>query len=384
MSNTRRRMAFAGLTLLLVVALLEGLLRLVMAVGPFTLHYLDYKTEQWHVDDNPHWGVWHRPDVTTTHVKSCVEATYTTNAFGMRDQPREKAKSGPRVAVLGDSFVEGYLVDDTETFARVLQDDVLEGQAEVLNFGTSGFFGTTQQWLVYEHLARDFSPDVVIVAFLNENDLFDCSWAYWQQRPPRRRPYLVESDTDPSGYELFYPDIEAHAERPGQRLENLLMRYSYLARLANELSLRIKYAGLPPKALEVYAEPPGELVADAWKVVEEALRRLKAATERDGAELVVVQLVDPAQIDPARAEAISAFEGHDPMTPNRHMAALTRRLGVRHLALHDAFVAHRDTHHLKPPYFSMTCDGHWSPVGHAVAATAIGRFLVDEGLVTAP
>jgi len=384
MPTTRRRLTFAGLTFVLVVVLLEGLLRVVMAVGPFTFHYLDYKTDEWHVDDNPHWGVWHLPDAETTHVKSCVEATYRTNAFGMRDQPRREQKEGPRIAVLGDSFVEGYLVEDDETMTRVLQDEVFGGRVEVLNFGTSGFFGTTQEWLVYEHLARKFSPDVVVLAFLNENDLFDCSWRYWQQQDPRRRPYLVPSEAEAGSFELFYPDVEARRARPGRWVENQLMRYSYVARLANEVSLRLKYAGRPPKALEVYAATPNELVSGAWAVVEEALTRLSAATRRDGAELVIVQLVDPAQIDPARADAIRRFEGHDPLVPNRRLAALTARLGIRTHALHDDFVVYRDEEGLAPPYFSMTCDGHWAPIGHSLAAKSIGRFLVAEGLVSGP
>ena len=58
------------------------------------------------------------------------------------------------------------------------------------------------------------------------------------------------------------------------------------------------------------------------------------------------------------------------MTPNRRMAALTTRLGLRYLSLYEAFVSHRDAHDLRP---HMSRDGHWSPLGHEVAAQAIGQ-----------
>lgn len=378
-----RRLALLGLKLLIVLLMMEGLLWLALTLGPpRLLHYLDYKTQPWHTDDNPHWGVWHLPEVETHHVKSCVEATYTTNSHGMRDVARSEARTDGkrRVAVLGDSFAEGYLVDDADTLSQAMEREVFGGRAEVLNFGTSGYFGTTQQWLLYEHLAKRFQPDVVVVAFLNENDLFDVSWRYWQDRPPRYRPYLVPDDAANEGFSLFYPDVAPAAVSASKRIENLLMRLSAIARVANELSLRIRYAGQPPKALDVYAEPPGPLVAEAWTVVEEALRRLATATRRDGAELVVMQLVDPAQIDPARAAAVAQHAGHDIWAPQARLAAITARLGVRYLSLREAFESHRDVHALEPPYFGYSCDGHWSPLGHRVAAETLGAFLSDEGL----
>ena len=174
-----------------------------------------------------------------------MEATYTTNAFGMRDQARTKDKARPRVAVLGDSFVEGYLVDDDQTFTRVMQDRVFEGSTEVLTSGTSGFFGTTQQWLVYEHLARD-SPDVVVVAFLNENDLFDCSWAYCKtnhrvgtlphpvHRGPERLRPLLSGGRGPGRVD------EPHRGEPADAHQ--------LPGAPRRGSARLRYTGQPPGA----------------------------------------------------------------------------------------------------------------------------------------
>ena len=375
-----RRVAFTALALLLVLLAIEGLLRLATAASPLAFHHWEYRTAAWLLDDNPHWGVWHAPDAESRHVRPCGEATYRSNSWGMRDVARSKEPDRrPRIAMLGDSFVEGAFVDDDATLPRLLEREALGGVAEVLNFGTSGCFGTTQEWLLYEHLARDFQPDLVVVAFFNENDLFDVSWRYWSERPPRRRPYLVPGEG--GRFELFYPEVEPVARPLGARVENHLMRYSHLARLVQEVGLRLKYAGRPPKALEVYADPPGPLVAEAWRVVAEALRRLQAATARDGAELVVVQLVDPAQIDPAQAARIASYEGHDALAPNRRLRAIAAELDLRYLSLHDAFVSRRDALGLEPPYFSAACDGHYQRSGNLLAAETIAAFLRDQGLV---
>ena len=374
-----RRLALGAAKLVFAVLLVELLLRGVLAVSPVELVYLNYRTAPWHVDDHPHWGVWHQPEVVTTHVKSCLEVTYTTNRFGMRDKPRELARSGPRVAVLGDSFVEGYVVGDDEVFTRVLEDELHAGGAEFLNFGTSGFFGTTQEWLVYQHLAREFRPDLVILAFLNENDLFDNSWSRWEGSD-RRRPYLLERDD--GSFDLFYPEVEGTRHGFGAALSNALMRFSYLARVANELSLQLRYRDEQPRALEVYAEQPDPEMAAAWRVTEEALRRLRDAVQADGAELLVVQLAEPAQLDPAQAERIAAVPGHDVLAPNRRLAEITGRLGVDYLSLYEPFVAYRDAHDLGPPYFALTCDRHWSALGHRVAAEAIAEHLERSGLLS--
>lgn len=377
-----RRIGGLALKLLFMLVLTEVLLRLVLAIVPVPLLYLNYKTSEWLRDDHPDFGVWHLADAETTHVKTCTEATYTSNSHGMRDRPRTLEKTKPRVAVLGDSFTEGFLVDDDQTFSAVLEDQVFKGQAEFLNFGTSGSFGTTQEWLLYEHLARDFDPDVVIVAFLNENDLYDNSLWYWEDNP-RRRPYLLR-DAEAGGFALSWSDGETDRYEVGAAAKNLLMRFSFIARLANEVSLRARYSGPHPAAMDVYNTNLDANHALAWDTTRAALERLRDAVKRDGKQLLLVQLVDQAQIDPDRIEQVNAQAGFDTTFPNRHLELLARELGIRYLSLQSAFEAYRDDQKLEWPYFGLTCDRHWSPLGHEVAARAIGVHLQETGLLETP
>lgn len=393
--SSRRTVAFAAAGLVLAVLVVELLLRGVFAVAPLELHFFKYRTAPWIRDDHPGWGPWHHADAETVHVMRCAEARYTSNSFGMRDRPRQLARTAgtPRVAVLGDSFTEGFLVGDDETFCALLEDRHFSGGVEFLNFGTSGNLGTTQQWLQYEHLARRFGPDVVLVAFLHENDLYENVLWYWEERgdADRRRPYLMRggegegAGTADGDWALRWVGEETTRFGWRQRAGNLLMRWSYLARVLNEVSLTLKYRGAhlgsEVPSLEVYDARLPERMGLAWDTTRESLRRLRDAVAADGGRLALVELAEQAQIDPALRAGIEAAEGHDPAFPGRQLQAIAADLGVGYHSLVPAFVAYRDAHQLPPPYFGRTCDRHWSQLGHRVAAEELARYLRASGLL---
>ena len=117
------------------------------------------------------------------------------NSHGYRDRERTKAKPGGvyRIAVLGDSFVEGRQVALEDTFCAVLErilnsKSVLAGKAvEVLNFGVSGY-GTAQELLTLRHDVYAFAPDRVILAVFTANDVADNSQELSNRL--RARPYF--------------------------------------------------------------------------------------------------------------------------------------------------------------------------------------------------
>src|SRR5262245_10655025 len=117
------------------------------------------------------------------------------NSEGLRD--REHAKAKPRhtfrIAVLGDSYAEAMQVPAEETFWAVLERELpscrlLRGhQIEVINFGVAGY-GTAQELLTLRHRVWDYSPDLVLLAFLSGNDVRN-NLRSLEQDP--MRPYFV-------------------------------------------------------------------------------------------------------------------------------------------------------------------------------------------------
>ena len=73
------------------------------------------------------------------------------------------------VALIGDSYVEGWYVSDTETTAQRLQSRL---SRPVINLGVAGY-GTNQELLVLQKDAIRFNPRVIIFFFFEGNDFYD-------------------------------------------------------------------------------------------------------------------------------------------------------------------------------------------------------------------
>ncbi|MGH2374006.1 MAG: SGNH/GDSL hydrolase family protein [bacterium] len=376
-----------GVALIVVVVVvgLEGGLRLLSLVRP--ARYFHYLTAPWVIFDNPYWEVWHPPSARADYVKACLRVTYTSNAWGMRDKPRTLEKQTFRVAVLGDSMTEGHGVNDVEVFTRLLEDEHFRGEVQFLNFGVQGS-GTIQAWQLYRHLARRFRPDLVLLMFFHDNDLVDNSWWYWERyAPDRRRPYLRPAA---GGHVLFYPPVPLGSGTGGSRerllrLKNRVATLSYLVRYLDEVRLTLSMRGLTQGEMDetnVYRVSPTPLWEQSWNVTAEALRRLHEQVKADGAKLVVVQLPGWQGMDPRADAAVASRPGFDPLYPERRLARIVASLqGARFFSLSQPFASFRDANGLRPPYLSYPCDGHWSPLGHRVAAAALADFLLRSGLL---
>jgi hypothetical protein len=78
---------------------------------------------------HPVFGVWHAPDTVKQH-------TSRSNSVGARDVERARTSTRPRVVVLGDSFLEGWGVDEPERLSNRLE---AATGVEHLNFAMAHF-----------------------------------------------------------------------------------------------------------------------------------------------------------------------------------------------------------------------------------------------------
>lgn len=90
----------------------------------------------------------------------------TTNADGLRTNlPKERTPGVARVALMGDSTVFGWGVNDGESVADGLQaalDQEIPAEVEVLNAGQPGYSTTQAAWL-FDEVVAAYAPDRVIV-----------------------------------------------------------------------------------------------------------------------------------------------------------------------------------------------------------------------------
>jgi GDSL-like lipase/acylhydrolase family protein len=91
----------------------------------------------------------------------------STNSSGLRAS--QEYEVGPRTSdvqrllLLGDSFTYGEGVANEETFAHILESDLLSGW-EVINMAVQGY-GTDQQLLTYDHFGKKYEADIVLLGF---------------------------------------------------------------------------------------------------------------------------------------------------------------------------------------------------------------------------
>ena len=313
-----------------------------------------------------HFGVWHHPSSTYLHKKPCFTQTYTSNAYGMRDKERTMDAGQPRVVVLGDSFIEGWGNASEDRLSNRLE--AATGR-EVLNFGTSGGFGTIQEWLQYKYTVKQFRHDVVMLGILPRNDFEDNSLDFYKtQDTDDYRPYLVGEYPD---YKLYYPvkslPNPTLLEAAEKSLKLTLLEWSCLYRVAIYLNdFKVENMKLVPRwAPENSSDPSGGSMYyttpdSEWNIMRFALEQLVAEA---GSRKVILFTI-PAYQD---------FEHYDGKEPPlaRKLRELAERTGATYVDLMPATIARG----VKYPDLYFSCDKHWNAFGNAVAADILEPYV---------
>lgn len=320
--------------------------------------------------DNEYWKVWHYPNTTITHQRDCFEVTYYTNSLGLRGDEIDENK--PNIALLGDSFIEGYGVNNHETAVEIL--DSLVEDYNVLNFGTSGGFGTVHQVAQYENFVRHLNPDIVVLFFLNYNDLYDNALAISEG--------LLNKDTDftyPIAKDFEIVREEIKSQTSDEFIPNTIQGLYVVGAIdkgINSLTAQLQIAvnsklfDFNRRLAETYLPTETEEIQIGYDVLEKSLSRLKYLTEQDSANLVLVQIADPYQIDENWLELMQyKFEEKiDPLLPNKKVAAICQELGIDYLSMYEAAMEEIQDEDLGFPYFSYSCNRHFSPIGQRFMA----------------
>lgn len=188
------------ITLLVTYILLEFGCFILLKTRFSKAHYPSFKIikrpDSFHshiAEIKPEWGMWHYPNQTMEEKFSCLDYTVHTNSYGARDKERVKTADTNRFIFLGDSFIEGWGMNEKERLTNLLEDSL---KKEVLNFGC-GRFTPTQEYLTYKYLAKDFSHDAIVWAILPFND-FNCDDTSYHEEDnySHYQPY----------FEGYYPD----------------------------------------------------------------------------------------------------------------------------------------------------------------------------------
>ena len=351
----------------------------------------------------------------TTYVPEPIRVAY--NSEGWRDRERPKpAGSTPRVAVLGDSFVEACSVQHDEAFSSRLERlAAASGRPiEVLNFGVGGY-GTLQEYLTFTEAARQYGPRLVLLGFylgndVRNNDLALESVVNTGQVKVTSRPFLDPNRNAESDWALLPVDFERATREYGaerarrERWPLRDARKSVLLRLAGRTVRRVRRTWSEPAAIPDARPSGGEVgigigidqgdlarfgvhfcdepsaITRAWTITARILARLRDAAASSGALLVIFIVPAVEEVDPdARRIALSDADDASQICLDQapgyaRLASLLADLDIPAIDLLPAFrMAIQDG---RPDLFRR--EGHWGPAGHTLAAEQV-LTAIDEG-----
>jgi lysophospholipase L1-like esterase len=310
-------------------------------------------------DIDTSFGVWHYPDIEYRHTKACFDVLYRSNSYGARDLERERSAEGPRVVVLGDSFMEGYGVELDERLSGVLEQRT---GIPHLNFGTSGNAGPTHAFLVYRDLASQFDHSAVLAAILPENDFEDDL-----PRKGRYQPYWAGTYPD---YRLEYTLVErrSSAWSPETDLERIdlgrvLRDFTYTRNVFDLLytgykqgrARRRSQGDLGSEQSRFFAYEPAGF--DRMRYSYEQLAA--QAAPRPVVLFTIPRLPDlVAYARERRSPLDEALAAWAETIPNLHFVPLLPALHARYEGRIEDITKE----------MFLGCDAHWNPTGHRVAA----------------
>ena len=328
------------------------------------------------------------------------------NSDGLRDREHSMAKSADtvRLAVLGDSYMEAKNVALDKTFSSFLEGNLnacLEPKgkrAEIINFGVDGY-GTAQELLTFRHHAVNYSPDVVLLAFYTNNDVYNNS-----------RPLNPASYFDLSPYFVFQGDrlvlddsflrvVTPDAQQPWfRRMRIAVTSRSFTARLLYRIWGNLRsHRPLPNRVAEpgigdlenlkgkIYLPPAITQINEAWRVTEELLLILNREVRAHGAELWIVTLSNPPQVNPDLAEREKFRQGlgvDSLFYPDLRIRDFAGKNDIRVISLAPSLAEYTATHKVfinggYSPRRPLGT-GHWNETGNRVAAEIVGAQLCSS------
>ncbi|WP_320173886.1 SGNH/GDSL hydrolase family protein [Maridesulfovibrio sp.] len=303
-------------------------------------------------DINHEIGVWHKPNSKYVHKKTCSEVLNSANSFGMRDKERSLSSNSTRVAVLGDSYMEGFYIPASKRVSDLLENNL---GIEFLNFSVAGI-GTLQEYLLYKSMVTKFDHNAVLIGILPQNDLTDNLSSSYSR--PCRRPYL-------SGE---YPNftIEYTQEQLGSKerdpnkefLYGFLREFSYTYVAARNFYHLLKQKNAVPQtaASDFTQSFYYDFTQRQWDGLKFSIEKLAAAA--DGKPVLLFTI--PSYND---------FQAYKDATPplSEKLNKLAKQLNVGYVDLLPEMANSVED----PRKLYLECDWHFSEYGNYVSTTIL-------------
>lgn len=311
-------------------------------------------------------GTYLRPGYEREHFTSEYSMYVRTNALGLRgpEIAVDRRPGSVRVLALGDSFTFGYGVDAERSWPARLA-ELARGRGvpvEVVNAGFSGFSPSGYLRYVREVGSR-LDPDLIVVALFVGNDVLD--------EVVHERPDLTRAQRALIQARHFHADrgMTAGPLVEVRRLaQTLLPNLSELIVLAR-VKLLHALGGHRPTFDHVLDPDPPDEIRGGWDRLFSSLEAIQRIATHEGRALAAIIIPFHDQVTQARFDPTLV-----PDLPQQRISAFCERVRLRCLDLLPVLRAHA-----RPNDLYYLSDGHWTHVGHQVAASALDEWLRSTG-----
>ena len=289
------------------------------------------------------YGHRHLPNSDYEIKKNCLHTYYHFNNLGFRDADHTQKSDQKRIIVLGDSFMEGVAVDETERLS-----DLLEKETGIphLNFAMADK-GSTQAYIIYESIASSYEHDGILLSVFPVNDLIDDD-PNWGKTENSIRPCW--EGTFPN-YELkFFPPnapIKKQTSKWKQFLKSYTYTYDALFYLKESLRTGIgNRKNYPQTSYYAYSE-------EQLNRIKYSLLKLKEKAENKPITLICIPSHLDFQLTDKKQESIE-----------KPLSAFCELIGIEFIGMMELF---KEKSAAPQQAFYYACDSHWNANGHATA-----------------
>ena len=350
--------------------------------------------DSYRLDDPAGWSL--KPGASFEWQGEGDRSFIRANKDGLRDREHTKEKPPKtfRIAVLGDSFAEALQVPMENTFWWKMRKQLNkqctalgDRKVEVINFGVQGY-GTDQELITLRHKVWQYSPDLVILAFLPGNDIINNSK---KLEFSQRKPFFVykngELVLDKSGLNISQRQHNYLEFSSVDYLPTWLVNHSRILRLVRQIDLnnkkRLVDAADKKRSANNFQEPIDPVWKEAWQVTEGLITLMNQEVKTKKADFMILILSSGVQVNPEpmmRQSYVKRFGIKDLYYPNQRIKALGDRLNITTLDTVPRLREYAETNKTCVHGFpnAMHCDGHWNSQGHEQVAQLMAENLCDR------
>ncbi len=396
--SRRRRVALRAMSVALGLVIAFGFAELCLRCGDISMPSL--------YEPDPFCGSRLRASTTGLWTfEGCGKVNVNSLGFRAPEFPLDKPPGVFRIAVFGDSFVEAFQVDDSDSLCNRLERLLNEAtnqpspRYQVINCGVSGY-GTAQQLEMLRHHVLPLSPDAVLLAVFPGNDIRNNSRIL--EADPARPYFNIGADGNLTLDNSFlnaatyvcantvYEQRKAYfvnRSRVLQVVKHVKQKgLNFDFQIAPNIEIEQALTASLDESIYIYKPSDNPEHAEAWKTTDLLLQAFSSLCQKTGIPVFAFTVSTPIQVYPdpnMRSRIATHFGIEDLFYSQRRLLNTFRETGCHFFPLASRMQEYADINDTFLHGFANTTMGigHWNESGHSVAASLLAKWLQQEGLV---